>query len=238
LIRKTTAVLLAAAVAGVMLGASPAHAAPATPLISPAHVMASGQLSLVSTVYTVGRGDTLSEIAGRFCGHPSAYPALATASGITDPDRIYPGQRIALKCTTYPHPAAAVLTVAATRHAASAPPAAPNADRAAQVIAYALAQIGKPYIWATAGPNSFDCSGLVVAAYRSIGIALPHFTGDLLGRGRAVSRADLRPGDLVFPSYGHVMIYIGDGRTVEAPHSGANVRIGSIYTFYAARRIV
>ncbi|MET7420842.1 C40 family peptidase [Dactylosporangium sp. NPDC005555] len=106
------------------------------------------------------------------------------------------------------------------------------------VIAYAKAQLGKPYVWAAAGPNGFDCSGLVVASYARAGITLPHQTGGLIGRGRSVSRAQLQPGDLVFPSSGHVGIYLGDGMMIHAPHPGDHVRIGKVYAFYAGRRII
>lgn len=244
MIRKT-AVLLATALAAVALSAAPAHAS-ASPhgdalSVSQAPAQASGQLVLISRIYTVAEHDTLSEIAQRFCGHASAYPALAAASGITNPDRIFPRQRITLSCPVWPHSAPSVKAAAApiaqkARTVSAVAPARAVAGIQA-VIDYAMAQIGKPYVWGAAGPNTFDCSGLVVAAFASIGISLPHYTGDLLGRGRAVSRTELQPGDLVFPSYGHVMIYIGGGRVVEAPHAGANVRTGTIYAFYAARRI-
>jgi cell wall-associated NlpC family hydrolase len=106
------------------------------------------------------------------------------------------------------------------------------------VLAYAKAQLGKPYVWAAAGPNGFDCSGLVVASYARAGIKLPHQTGGLIGRGRSVSRSQLQPGDLVFPSSGHVGIYLGDGMMIHAPHRGDHVRIAKVYAFYAGRRII
>ena len=106
------------------------------------------------------------------------------------------------------------------------------------VLAYAKAQLGKPYVWAAAGPNGFDCSGLVVASYARAGIKLPHQTGGLIGRGRSVSRAQLQPGDLVFPSSGHVGIYLGDNMMIHAPHPGDHVRIAKVYAFYAGRRII
>ncbi|MDG6104219.1 C40 family peptidase [Dactylosporangium aurantiacum] len=108
----------------------------------------------------------------------------------------------------------------------------------AAVLSYAKAQLGKPYVWAAAGPNGFDCSGLVVASYARAGIKLPHQTGGLIGRGRSVSRAQLQPGDLVFPSSGHVGIYLGDGMMIHAPHPGDHVRIAKVYAFYAGRRII
>lgn len=117
--------------------------------------------------------------------------------------------------------------------------AAPKATgKAATVVAYARAQVGKRYVWGASGPNTFDCSGLVKAAYSRIGISLPHFTGDLLRRGRSVSRSALAPGDLVFPSSGHVGIYVGNGQIVHASNPRTGVKISGIYSFYAARRIL
>ena len=84
------------------------------------------------------------------------------------------------------------------------------------VVAFALAQVGKPYQHARSGPDGFDCSGLAQAAYARIGISLPHQTRAIAARGRPVSRADLRPGDLVFTGPGHVGIYIGGGQMVHA----------------------
>lgn len=122
-----------------------------------------------------------------------------------------------------------------------APPASSGptpTGRAGTVVAYGKAQVGKRYVFGATGPNTFDCSGLVVAAYKKIGISLPHYTGDLLKRGRSVSRSQLVPGDLVFPSSGHVGIYIGGGQIVHASNPKTSVKISSIYAFYAARRIL
>lgn len=108
----------------------------------------------------------------------------------------------------------------------------------ARVVAFALSQIGKPYIWAADGPYGFDCSGLALASYRTVGIRLPHQTGGIVGYGRRVSRRDLQPGDLVFPSPGHVGIYIGGGRMVHAPQRGDHVRVAPLYGFWTARRLL
>lgn len=105
-------------------------------------------------------------------------------------------------------------------------PAGGNANaRVASAIAYARAQIGKPYVWATAGPNSFDCSGLIWRAYEHAGY---RFTGrpttwTLVGMGREIPRAQIQPGDLVLPDAGHVQMYTGGGKIIEAPHTGATV---------------
>lgn len=108
----------------------------------------------------------------------------------------------------------------------------------ANVITVARQQIGKPYVFGSAGPNSFDCSGLVVySAWHGDRKRLPHFTGTLVGMGTAVSKAQLQPGDLVFPDAGHVQIYTGAGMVIEAPHSGAVVREVPIRNVWRAKRV-
>lgn len=113
------------------------------------------------------------------------------------------------------------------------PPPSTNGGVSA-VIAYARAQIGKPYQWGGAGPNSFDCSGLTMRAWQQAGVNLSHYTGAQWGETARVAISDLRPGDLVF--YGssgatshHMGLYIGGGQMIEAPYTGANVRYASIY---------
>jgi cell wall-associated NlpC family hydrolase len=180
--------------------------------------------------YTVVRGDTLSRIAARHCGHAAAYPALAAASGVADPNLIFPGQRITLAC------AGAAVTTAAKTPAKPAPVLASGS--AGAVVAYARAQVGKAYVWGTAGPSTFDCSGLVMAAYAHIGIKLPHQSESILAYGRSVSRANLAPGDILWPYHGHVSIYIGDGKVVEAATPSQGVKVSTIYAFMTARRLV
>lgn len=115
-----------------------------------------------------------------------------------------------------------------------------NNGRVQSAIAFAKAQIGKPYVWATAGPNSYDCSGLIYASYKHAGykFAGRPTTYTLIGMGTEVSKADLQPGDLVFPDAGHVQIYAGGGMIIEAPHTGANVREVPMWGFWRARRLM
>ncbi len=105
----------------------------------------------------------------------------------------------------------------------------PASGRAAVAVQAAYAQIGKPYSWGASGPGSFDCSGLTMWAWGKAGVSLPHSSQAQYGSGPHVSRSDLQPGDLVF--YGspihHVGIYVGNGNMIEAPHSGAYVRVAS-----------
>ncbi|MEE1756101.1 C40 family peptidase [Streptomyces sp. SP18CS02] len=106
---------------------------------------------------------------------------------------------------------------------------APNA-RAAQAVAYAYGALGKPYVWGATGPDSYDCSGLTQAAWRSAGVSLPRTTYSQIDAGQRVSRSRLAPGDLLFFYSGisHVGMYVGDGKMIHAPRPGAPVRVAPI----------
>ncbi|MFJ7410019.1 NlpC/P60 family protein [Streptomyces sp. NPDC098077] len=106
------------------------------------------------------------------------------------------------------------------------------AAKAEKVLAFARAQIGKPYVWGASGPSSYDCSGLTQAAWREAGVTLPRTTWDQVEVGTRVATSDLIPGDLVFfyDDISHVGIYKGDGMMIHAPKPGANVREESIYS--------
>jgi cell wall-associated NlpC family hydrolase len=101
------------------------------------------------------------------------------------------------------------------------------AGKAAQT---ACAQIGKPYVWAADGPGSFDCSGLTLYAWAAAGVTLRHYTKWQWQDGTPVSRANLRPGDLVFyfSDLHHMGMYVGGGWIVHAPTSGDVVRMAKI----------
>ncbi|WP_338782612.1 NlpC/P60 family protein [Streptomyces sp. DG1A-41] len=118
---------------------------------------------------------------------------------------------------------------------------APNA-RAAAAVSYAYQKLGSPYVWGATGPNAFDCSGLVQAAYRSAGVSLPRTTYSQIDAGRRVSRSELLPGDLVFFYAGisHVGIYVGNGRMIHAPNPSAPVRVAPLdeMPFTGATRVV
>ena len=103
----------------------------------------------------------------------------------------------------------------------------PASGRAAAAVKYAYAQLGKPYHWAGAGPYSFDCSGLTMRAWQAAGVSLSHNAAAQYYSTRHVSLADLQPGDLIYFGHPihHVGIYIGGGRMIEAPYTGADVRI-------------
>ncbi|MEU1284455.1 NlpC/P60 family protein [Kitasatospora sp. NPDC005856] len=100
---------------------------------------------------------------------------------------------------------------------------------AAAAVAFARAQIGKPYAWGATGPGSFDCSGLVMRAWQVGGVALPRTTWGMAKAGTATTRGALVPGDLVITNGGgHVQLYIGDGKVVHAPGTGKHVTIAPL----------
>jgi cell wall-associated NlpC family hydrolase len=102
--------------------------------------------------------------------------------------------------------------------------AARRARRTAQAIAFAEAQLGKPYVFATAGPDSFDCSGLVMRAWGAAGVGLPRVTYQQITVGEKVTRDRLVPGDLVFTNNGgHVELYVGGDEVINAGHTGVAV---------------
>ncbi|MDQ3877446.1 MAG: NlpC/P60 family protein [Actinomycetota bacterium] len=124
-------------------------------------------------------------------------------------------------------------TRAASRSIAVPPPSgytpnpAPASGGAGIAVRAALSQVGKPYQWGAAGPNSYDCSGLTMWSWAHAGVSLPHSSASQYSVTARVARSDLQPGDLVFfgsPIH-HVAMYIGNGQMVEAPYTGANVRV-------------
>ncbi len=125
-------------------------------------------------------------------------------------------------------------TPSSTTSSTPPPPPPPPASGVEAVLAYARAQLGKPYEWGADGPDSFDCSGLTMTAWQQAGVYLSHYTGAQWAETERVALADLMPGDLVFygstgeTSY-HVGLYVGDGQMIEAPRTGLDVRYASIY---------
>jgi peptidoglycan DL-endopeptidase CwlO len=146
--------------------------------------------------------------------HAAAAAAAARSTAVDRTDRDAPA---ASRSASRPIPAPSAPVVAGSGAAQTA-------------VNAALAQRGKPYVWAAAGPGSFDCSGLVQYAYRAAGVSLPHSSRSQASMGRAVSRAELQPGDLIafYSPVSHIGIYIGNGQMVHAPSSGDVVKVSSI----------
>jgi len=101
---------------------------------------------------------------------------------------------------------------------------------AAAVVAYARAQVGKPYCYGGSGPGCFDCSGLTMMAWRQAGVSLPHSSSAQYNVGRRISAGELQPGDLIFyySPISHVSVYIGNGQRISATHTGDYVRVQSL----------
>ena len=127
----------------------------------------------------------------------------------------------------------------------------PSTNKVQAVIDLAHKQLGKPYVWGAEGPNSFDCSGLIYYVYKNAaGITLPRTSSAQYSAGVAVSRSNLKEGDLIFSSTDgtgnitHVAIYVGDGQMIHAPRNGKNVEKVSISNSYwnkayvGARRVL
>ncbi len=109
-------------------------------------------------------------------------------------------------------------------------PAEYTNDKGGRAAQRACDLVGKPYVFGSEGPNSYDCSGLTKAAWAAVGVHLEHYTKDQWSSTRSVSRSELKPGDLVFyySDVHHVAIYIGKGMVVHAPHTGDFVRMATI----------
>lgn len=103
--------------------------------------------------------------------------------------------------------------------------------KAAIAIEFARQQLGKPYRYAAVGPDSYDCSGLTMMAYRAAGISMPHYSGAQYAMFPKVPVDQLQPGDLVFRGAGgsaHVALYIGGGKIITAPQTGDVVKIANL----------
>lgn len=121
-------------------------------------------------------------------------------------------------------------------------PVAPaNSGRAQSAISAATSKVGSSYVWGSAGPSTFDCSGLMAYSYSQVGITLPRTAETQFRAGRSVAKSDLQPGDLVFyySPISHVGMYIGNGQIVDAANPKSGVRITSVNSmpFAGARRV-
>jgi cell wall-associated NlpC family hydrolase len=111
----------------------------------------------------------------------------------------------------------------------------PVSGAAGQAVAYAYSKLGDPYVYGATGPDSFDCSGLVQAAWASAGVAIPRTTYEQVAALPAVSTSDLQPGDLLFfDGDGHVGMYVGGGELIDAPQTGEDVEKVPLSGWYEA----
>jgi peptidoglycan endopeptidase LytE len=196
-------------------------------------VVAAAPAIASSATYTVVKNDSLSGIAAKAKVSLSAFLAV---NGFTKKSVIRPGQVVKL-----PEGATTASTTAATH-------AVPS--RLQTVLDFARAQVGKPYAFATAGPNSYDCSGLTKAAFAQVKVSLPHqsLLQSKLGTAIDWKSVGIQAGDLVFTystknttQISHVGIAISATQWIEAPYTGGSVRISNLPSaskIQAVRRVL
>lgn len=219
--------------AGGVLPAAPAPTTTTTPSKS--------SNSPSTATYTVVNGDFLSGIAQKL---GVKLGSLLAVNQMTANSLIYPGMQLKV-----PAGAKVPTTPAAPGSTSTTAPSPSTPAGVATVLAFARAQLGKPYKFNTAGPTTYDCSGLTLAAFDSIGITLPHYSGAQMAFGTVIdwTTEAIRPGDLVFlesaPGTGvvnHVGIATSATTWIQAPRTGDVVREGNISTtrIIGVRRLV
>ena len=115
-----------------------------------------------------------------------------------------------------------------------------DSDVVQKLIDASKTQIGVPYVWGGTSPGAgLDCSGFTQWAYKQVGVNLPRTTYDQINVGTPIyNQSDLQVGDLIFPSVGHVGLYLGDGQMIHAPQSGDVVKIAPVYAFTQGVRLL
>lgn len=160
-------------------------------------------------------------------GGPSTPVGGPATDPITSPEPTEPAPSIPKPTEPKPKPTVAPKPKPTPKPADPPPASGGKADRA---IAYAQAQLGEPYKWGGAGPGSWDCSGLVMKAWGSAGVSLPHSASAQYARTQKVSLGSIQRGDLVYwgkrpGSIYHVAMYLGGGKMIHAPRPGRDVEI-------------
>jgi LysM repeat protein len=183
--------------------------------------------AISTLMYTVKFGDFLAGIASSY---KVTLPDLLAVNKLKPTSLIVPGTKLAM-------PVGAVAPAAPAAVSVASPDVQSSAGPVGIVVAYAYAQLGKPYRFFTAGPDTFDCSGLVLAAYSQIGIAMIHHAASQATYGTAVdiwSGDSILAGDLIFlathgtPEINHVGIAVDATHWIQAPAPGDVVRLSSI----------
>jgi cell wall-associated NlpC family hydrolase len=189
-----------------------------------ATLAAQGQLPPASTTDATTQSASVSPPTTGPAHTPSRQPATSSSTAAVHPPST------ASPPNTSP-PSTAPPTTAPSRPSGGS--SAAQAPGVNSVLAYARAQLGKPYQWGGAGPNSFDCSGLVMMAWDQAGIYFPHLAQDQYDLTARIPLSAMIPGDLVFfgtpDNVYHVGIYVGNGNMIDAPETGQDVQVQSIY---------
>ena len=226
--------------------ASASSTATRTGTSTPSTTSTGPQNPAASTSYVVQNGDYLFGIA---TNHGVTVPALLAANKLTVHSVILPGFTLSIPPATLPIPASATTPTVVPTPAQGSTGTQPAAS-IATVLAFLQAQLGKPYVFNTAGPDTYDCSGLVTAAYLQIGISLPHQSLLQSTKGTVVDfhNAPILAGDLIFQYssakpdvISHVGIAISATQWVQAARTGDFVKISPMPSFdriVTVRRIV
>lgn len=169
------------------------------------------------------QGELAGMVAEEAAAYAASHPSTTTSSASSAPATV----------SSAPSGAAPRSSSPAPGPSSEAPPttAPPVGSGASGAIAAALSKVGSPYVWGAAGPNAFDCSGLVAWAYGRVGVSLPHYSGAQYNMTTRISAAQLQPGDLVFWGGGgseHVAIYMGGNQLVHAYGSGRGVGVTAL----------
>ncbi len=192
-----------------------------------AKAKAAAQAQAAATTHT-----NSEEAAGPTSTGGSSAPATATGAPAPSANTPPPAASVltpvtapTIATTTTPTPDVTVPTITTPTYIPSGPLPAGHPEAAQLALAY----LGVPYLWGGSTPTGFDCSGLVSYVYAQLGVALPHFAAAQWGFGVAVPVEELQPGDLVFfDKLDHVGIYLGNDEFIDAPHTGAFVRIDTL----------
>ena len=209
-----------------------------------AQASAGQELASVQTIQASLQAEqkTINALIGKQQAALTASQAQAAAQAAATAQVSRSNTRAALPKDTVAVAAKAAAPKAAAPKAATPQVAAPKAaapavavpavasSKAAAVLRYAYAQLGKPYRYGAAGARTFDCSGLTMRAWGAAGVAISHNAAAQYDSTKHVAKSALQPGDLVYfgrPIH-HVGIYIGGGKFIEAPYTGADVRISNL----------
>jgi peptidoglycan DL-endopeptidase CwlO len=187
--------------------------------------------TLVAQVREAQQRAEEAAIQARAASQPAPVPSTTTpAPARPDPPTSSGSPTTSGAPTTSPVTSPPTPTPTTVPVASGDPPQAPDASAA---IRYARAQLGKPYQWGGAGPDSFDCSGLTMMAWEQAGVYFPHLAQDQYDMTARIALGDALPGDLIFfgtpDNVYHVGLYIGNGQMIDAPETGENVSVSSIY---------
>ncbi len=189
---------------------------------------AKAQAAATTTTATTATTTTTTTTTATATAAPTTTTAAATVPTTTTTPLVPPAPST-LPASTTP----AAIAAQPTEPTALLPPGHPEA---AQI---ALSYLGVPYLWGGSTPSGFDCSGLVSYVYNQLGVLLPHFAAAQWDYGVPVAVSQLQPGDLVFfDALDHVGVYLGNGLFVDAPHTGAFVRIDSLQEKWYAKKYV